>query len=129
MSEDNLTVLLVEADEATRDLYHRALSQYFDVFIAATEMEAYELLQSREFEAVVLEPVLEQGDGWRLLANIAKARPAAPPLTLVCSSVDDRKRGYHLGAHLYLVKPVLPATLARTLRQALHSRSILRGHS
>jgi DNA-binding response OmpR family regulator len=38
---------------------------------------------------------------------------------IVCSTLDERRRGIALGAAAYLVKPTLPATLLATLQQVL----------
>jgi DNA-binding response OmpR family regulator len=36
---------------------------------------------------------------------------------ILCSALDERKRGLELGASAYLVKPVLPAALLEALRR------------
>jgi DNA-binding response OmpR family regulator len=44
----------------------------------------------------------------------------SPLRIILCSVLDDRRRGMNLGAAAYLVKPVLPKTLLDTLKQVLH---------
>ena len=54
-----------------------------------------------------------------LLAAI-KSLPRGSPIPVVlCSTLDERKRGMEMGAAAYLVKPVLPTTLLKTLRQVI----------
>jgi DNA-binding response OmpR family regulator len=112
-------ILLVEHDEPTRELYLRELSRDFCVYAyagcdAATVLE---LLRMHDIRALVLEPGLAGEGGWALLAELKRAADTRAMPVILCSSLDERKRGLELGASAYLVKPVLPATLLEAVRQ------------
>ncbi|MES1211692.1 MAG: response regulator, partial [Acidobacteriota bacterium] len=55
-------------------------------------------------------------DGWRVLQSLkAEPRTANIPV-VVCSIVDNRPLGYRLGASDYLIKPIHPESLTKSLR-------------
>lgn len=113
------TVLIVEQDDATRELYQRELGRTYHV-LASDEVEhASQLLQSMEIDAMVLEPTVSEGQGWILLERLSRKRPHKPLPVILCSTLDERRRGMSLGATAYLVKPVMPITLLDALNQVL----------
>ena len=111
-------ILIVECDLPTLELYLRELSREYQILACSETQEALALLQAHSsVAAVVLEPSTPDGQGWSLLAAI-KSLPGASPIPVVlCSTLDERKRGMEMGAAAYLVKPVLPTTLLETLQQ------------
>ena len=112
-------ILIVESDQPTAELYRRELSRDCHVFTCTDEPAALDLLRTRTISAVVLEPALSGGQGWHLFAAIKEACGARSIPIIVCSTLDERRRGVDLGAAAYLVKPVLPATLRDTLRRVI----------
>jgi len=110
------TILIVESNFPTLQLYQRALSQEYDVLACSDETQALKMLGTRELQAVVLEPAIYGGRGWSLLAAL-KAGPQTQFVPVIlCTILDERKRGLEMGAAACLVKPVLPTTLLQTLR-------------
>lgn len=121
MPEPNQTILLIEDDPATRELYQRELSRDYQVLACGNESDALALLDSHPVSTIVLEPVLQKGQGWSLLAMLhAMPRTRTIPIIL-CSTLDERRRGMELGATLYLTKPVLPVVLHDAVYQVTHS--------
>jgi DNA-binding response OmpR family regulator len=111
MQTTTQAILIVERDLATLELYQRELHT------CSEARQALALLRAHRIAAVVLEPSAPDGQGWSLLAAI-KSLPGPSPIPVVlCSTLDERKRGMEMGAVAYLVKPVLPTTLRKTLRQ------------
>jgi DNA-binding response OmpR family regulator len=110
-------ILIVEHDQPTRELYLRELSRDFRVFACGDECAALELLRAHDVCAVVLEPGAIDSSGWALLSDLKGAAGTRAIPIILCSALDERKRGLELGASAYLVKPVLPAALLETLRR------------
>ena len=112
-------ILIVEYDLPTLELYLRELSRAYQILACSETQQALAILQAHSVAAVVLEPSTPDEQGWPLLAAI-KSLPGSSPIPVVlCSTLDERKRGMEMGAAAYLVKPVLPTTLLKTLRQVL----------
>jgi DNA-binding response OmpR family regulator len=107
-------ILIVEHDTPTRELYLRELSRDFQVFGCCDSCAALEMLRVHDIRAIVLEPGAVDSGGWDLLSDLKAGTRAIP--VILCSTLDERKRGLELGASAYLVKPVLPAALLETLR-------------
>ena len=109
-------VLIVESDPATSDLYMRELGHHFTALACAKAAEALLVLAQQPLYAVVLEPVGLGAQGWDLLRAVRNCPLNCRTPFVVCSTLDDRKIGMDRGAAVYLVKPVLPATLISVLR-------------
>ncbi|HET7080630.1 MAG TPA: hypothetical protein VFM49_24605 [Chloroflexia bacterium] len=121
MTATGNVVLIGEPDQATNTLYQRALGTTFAVITASDEETMLELLRTTPIAALVLEPAIFAAPGWDGLATISHMCAALGIPLIVCSTLDERRRGIALGAAAYLVKPTLPATLVATLRQVIGS--------
>jgi DNA-binding response OmpR family regulator len=113
------TVLIIEQDDATRELYQRELSRSFHVLSSSEAESALQLLQNNRIDAVVLEPGVSGDAGWSLLEIMGRTKPIGSLSIILCSALDERKRGLAMGATAYLVKPVLPIALVDTLNRVL----------
>ena len=110
-------LILVVDDEATaRDLVERYLQRSgFAVVTARGGQEGLRLVRELRPAAVTLDIMMPDLDGWTVLAAI-KGDPALASIPVVLISIVDQKnRGYALGAADYLVKPVDRAKLVETL--------------
>jgi len=110
-------ILIIESNNPTLELYRRELSRNFRVLACAEEAAALELAQTPDLAAVVLEPAISNGQGWKLLGDLRQALHGIP--IILCSTMDERKRGQEAGAADFLVKPVLPQVLVETLLRAI----------
>jgi len=113
------TVLIIEKDQFTRELYERGLSQEFHVLCASNEQEAVRMLNLETIKAVVFEPSGFGERGWELLAQIKIISAGHRLPIILCSSWDERQRGLEMGASAYFTKPVLPTILQQTLHRVI----------
>jgi DNA-binding response OmpR family regulator len=122
-SERAVRLLLVEDEEhLAAGLRLNLELDGFEAVVAATGREAAEaLLSPRGFDAIVLDVMLPDIDGFTLCERIRGAGNYTPVLMLTArNDPEDRVRGLEAGADDYLAKPFeLPELLARV-------RSILR---
>ena len=116
MPEPSPTILLIEDDEATSELYQRELKRAYTVLACDSESEALALLQSNVIGAIVLEPAMHSGQGWAILEVLHTMPHTRTIPVILCSTLDERRLGMELGATRYLIKPVLP----RALLDAIH---------
>jgi len=115
MTEILPAILIVEHDRLTLDLYQRALGQDFCIMAASDEQKALLLLESEDIRAIILEPVGLGDKGQSLLTRVkSKTRTRRLPV-IVCTTMDERRLGFEMGASEYLVKPILPNTLRQML--------------
>ena len=115
------TILLIEKDEVTLELYQRELSKSFTVLAVAEIPPVMEILASNDVQAVVIEPEICSGQGWELIECIQQALPNRQFPVIVCTTRDAY--GVNLGLQVaqYLIKPVLPQKLREKTLEAVRS--------
>jgi signal transduction histidine kinase/DNA-binding response OmpR family regulator len=123
-------VLVIEDNPQAADLLRMHLeADGFSVVVACDGEEG--LARAREVlpVAIVLDILLPRLSGWDVLAR-AKADPAIADIpVVVVSMLDERGKGFALGAADYLVKPVQRDALLATLRRVSGSRIGANGHA
>ncbi|HEY9420200.1 MAG TPA: response regulator [Thermoanaerobaculia bacterium] len=113
----NLLVLIVEDDpDASALLSQTVASAGYLYRVAPSGSVGLELARELQPAAITLDVMMPGMDGWRVLQAL-KADPRTQEIpVIVCSIVDNRALGYRLGAAAYLLKPVDPEQLTRSLR-------------
>jgi DNA-binding response OmpR family regulator len=114
-------VLVLDDDRLALELYSRELNAYYQITTSESISEARRNLRSSDYDAMIIEPAVNDGEGWALLGEIFSS--PAPPMVIICSVEDERKAGLEQGAHAFLVKPVLPTALHTLLDQILDKKS------
>jgi CheY-like chemotaxis protein len=109
-------ILVVDDDATVRELVVRHLERAgFAVVAARGGQEGLRLVRELRPAAVTLDIMMPDLDGWTVLAAI-KGDPALASIPVVLMSiVEEKNRGYALGAADYLVKPVDRTNLVETL--------------
>jgi CheY-like chemotaxis protein len=109
-------ILVVDDDATVRELVKRHLGRSgFAVVTARGGQEGLRLVRELRPAAVTLDIMMPDLDGWTVLAAI-KGDPTLASIPVVLMSIVDQKnRGYALGAADYLVKPIDRTKLLETL--------------
>jgi signal transduction histidine kinase/DNA-binding response OmpR family regulator len=110
------TVLVIEDDPSAQELLRVHLeSAGFGVLVTASGRQGLEWLSQIRPDAVILDILLPEMDGWEVLQRL-KGDPRTRSIpVMVVSVVDDRQLGLALGAVDYLVKPVSRELLLESL--------------
>ncbi len=117
-SDSAKTILVVDDDPVARDLLRRHLSRGgYRVEVATNGEEAMRLAREISPDAITLDVLMPQMDGWAVLGALKEDPELENIPVAMLSIVDDRHIGYSLGASDYLTKPIdrekLLAVLAR----------------
>ena len=116
-------VLVIDDDPTVRELMDRfLLKEGFSVVTAASGIEG--LRRAREIHpaAITLDVMMPDLDGWTVLAAL-KGDPALADIPVILVTiVDEKTRGYSLGATDYMVKPIDRERLASVLRSLCGDR-------
>jgi GAF domain-containing protein/CheY-like chemotaxis protein/anti-sigma regulatory factor (Ser/Thr protein kinase) len=117
-------ILVVDDDSTVRELVVRHLERAgFAALAARGGQEGLRLVRELRPAAVTLDIMMPDLDGWTVLAAI-KGDPALASIPVVLMSIMDQKnRGYALGAADYLVKPVDRSKLVATVRGICGART------
>jgi signal transduction histidine kinase/CheY-like chemotaxis protein len=110
-------ILVIDDDATVRDVIGRFLEREgFSVAKADGGKEGVRLARELHPAAVTLDIMMPDLDGWTVLAAI-KGDPDLVDLPVILMTiVDEKNRGYALGATEYLVKPVDRKKLVDVLR-------------
>ncbi len=101
------TVLVIDDDEAVRDLMQRSLSKDgYHVEVASDGRSGLEMARRIQPAVVTLDVMMPGMDGWAVLAAL-KADPGTADIPVIMLTiVDDKSMGFALGAEDYFTKPV-----------------------
>ena len=100
-------VLVVDDDQSVRDLTERFLTREgFSVVTASGGQQGLRLARELHPAAITLDVMMPDIDGWTVLAALKGTPELADIPVILVSIVDDKNRGYSLGATDYMVKPV-----------------------
>ncbi len=103
-----MKILLVEDDKDLRELTLKFLmGERFIVDAADCYKSATQKLEQNDYDCIILDLMLPDGDGFTLLQRIRKMRGTDEGIIIASArnSVDDRVTGLELGADDFLAKP------------------------
>jgi len=122
-----VAVLVVEDSDEMVLLYERALEPTrYQILHARTPAAADRLIASTPPAAIILDIRLHGDDAWDFLAQLKRQPTTAHLPVIVVTTIDDRRKGFALGADAYGVKPVDGKWLVRTLDRVTTQRRSVR---
>jgi len=119
-------LLVVDDDEIIRNLLRDLLSaNRHEVEIAADTRSAIQMLRNREYEVVLTDLMLPDGNGLDVL-RAARARPYEPEVLVITAygTIDSAVEAVRGGAFDYLTKPIAAQKLLLTVDRAIERRSL-----
>ena len=116
-----MKLLIVEDEVKTGEYLKQGLSEAgFIVDLSHNGLDGHHLAMTGHYDLLILDVMLPDIDGWRILKSLREAGNEAPVLFLTArDSIDDRVKGLELGADDYLVKPFVFAELLARVRTLL----------
>jgi len=120
-----MKLLVVEDEAKTADYLRQGLTEAgFVVDLARTGLDGHHLAMSEPYDLIILDVMLPDIDGWRILKFLRDTEKNVPVLFLTArDSVADRVKGLELGADDYLVKPFAFSELLARVRTLLRRGS------
>ena len=116
------TLVLVEKDEITLEIYQRELRKGFTVFGFTETEDVLETIANHDVQVVVIEPETQCGKGWDLIEKINSEFSTRCIPIVVCSTREAGSRRVVAQVTKYLTKPVLPQTLREKTLEAIKQR-------
>lgn len=123
-------LLLVDDDDRIRELLKRYLSQAgARVSSAPDAASARRLLDSMDFDLLILDVMMPVEDGFSLAESVRKTSKVPIVLLTARGMPEDRIRGLSIGADDYVPKPFEPAELALRINAILRRTVANRGET
>jgi len=119
------SVLIVDDEKHTRDGLRQALEEDYDVSVAASAEEAFNQLESQEFDVVLTDLRMPGKSGLKVIDR-ALALPNKPAVIMMTAygSIDTAVEAMKRGAVDFLTKPVNIERLEVLIQRALKSRTL-----
>ena len=119
------SVLIVDDEKHTREGLRQALEDEYDVSVAANADEAFNLLDSQPFDAVLTDLRMPGKSGLKVIEK-ALAQPNRPAVIMMTAygSVDSAVDAMKRGAVDFLTKPVNVERLEVLLQRALKTKTL-----
>ncbi len=116
-----MRLLVVEDETKTGDYIKQGLNEAgFVVDLARNGLDGHHLAMTGTYSLVILDVMLPDVDGWRIVSSLRESQQLTPVLFLTArDSIDDRVKGLEMGADDYLVKPFAFAELLARVRTLL----------
>jgi GAF domain-containing protein/DNA-binding response OmpR family regulator len=123
--EGKKLILCIDDDPGVITLYKRYLEkQEYQVIGVTDSTKAVDEARRLLPYAITLDVMMPKKDGWDVLADLKKTPEIGSIPILVCSIIQDRTRGFALGAADYLVKPITEDELQRALDRVKRDRVV-----
>jgi len=107
-----LRLLLVDDHADTRGVLSRLLTRSgHEVVTAESAQKALEILDDRQFDALISDIGLPDGDGWLLMEKLGDHRPGFAIAMSGYGTRNDRQKSRAAGYDHHLVKPFQPDML------------------
>lgn len=119
-------VLVVEDDPEMNELQRELLAVHgLDSLAAYSGREALDLYDSQPADAVLLDLMLPEMDGFETCRQLRTRNAQKLPIVMVTAldTEDCRKRGIEMGADAYFAKPFDPDEIISTLQTLISSRA------
>lgn len=101
-----MKILIVEDDQTLSNLIKRCLENNYQIEQAFDGEEAIYYASQEIYDAIVLDIMIPEIDGFEVLQQLREKKLDVPILILTAKgSIEDKKIGFKAGADDYLVKP------------------------
>jgi CheY-like chemotaxis protein len=119
-SRGGITVLVVDDNPDIAHFYRRATEGTRYRIVHATQGEGLlEIVEAAGPDIIVLDVMLPDVDGWKLLTHLHQSAATRSIPVVVCSVIRAEELALSLGAALYLPKPVRSHQFTQALDQVL----------
>lgn len=116
--QQDATILVIDNDPAVTELLVRSLQRDgYTVKTASDGVTGLQQARALKPDVITLDVMMKGMDGWSVLAQLKNDPQLATIPVIMITIVDDRSRGFALGATDYLTKPLNRKQLLQTIQR------------
>ncbi|MFJ8064729.1 ATP-binding protein [Psychrobacillus sp. NPDC096426] len=117
----NYTIMVVEDDFSLAELLnHELQNSGFHVSHHKSGKEALEQMKKEAPDAIVMDIMLaDEIDGWTVMEEMKRNERLKNIPIFISTALDEKERGFSLGAKDYLIKPYKPSQLSKLIMHTL----------
>ena len=118
------TILVIDDDPTIRDLMTRHLEKNnFTVLQALDGAQGIKMAREYKPNAITLDILMPDLDGWSVLRTLKADGEVSHIPVIMASIIDEKKKGFSLGAADYLSKPVERTRLIASIEKLIGKKS------
>ncbi|MEE9144029.1 MAG: response regulator [Candidatus Binatia bacterium] len=114
-SASKTTIMVIDDQPDILDIVKTILERSgYVVQVADSGMEAFSLLEEKKPDLIILDIMMPQMDGWKVLKQLkGNADYSSIPVILITAKIQQENmvRGYEMGADYFIPKPFTSAHL------------------
>jgi len=120
-----MKLLVIEDEIKTGQYLQKGLTESgYTVDLSHDGVDGLYQATSQTYDLIVLDVMLPKLNGWQVLQTLRSSHISTPVIMLTAKDqVDDRVKGFELGANDYLVKPFSFAELVARVQNALRQKT------
>ena len=120
-------ILIIDDDPTVSELMKRQLSKEgYQVIIAPNGKDGIRLARELKPDAITLDILMPEMDGWSVLRTL-KADPEVSNIPVIMASIlDEKNKGFSLGAADFLSKPIQKEYLMKSIRNLIGDKENLK---
>lgn len=120
-----MKILVIEDEIKAGQYLQKGLTESgYPTVLATNGVDGLYHATSQEYDLIILDIMLPKLDGWQVLNSLRSSEISIPVIMLTAKeSVEDRVKGFELGANDYLVKPYAFAELLARIQNIFKHHS------
>jgi len=116
----DINLLIIEDEPQIREIVRTyAEKEQYRVYEAGTGEKAFEALEERDYQMVVLDVMLPDTDGWTILRKLRRKWDVPVIMLTARAEEEDKLFGFDLGADDYVTKPFSAKELMARIKTVL----------
>ncbi|MUK62194.1 heavy metal response regulator transcription factor [Aliivibrio fischeri] len=121
-----MKLLIIEDETKTGEYLKKGLTESgYTVDLSQDGADGLYNATTNQYDLIILDVMLPKLNGWQILQTLRNCENNTPIIMLTAKDqIDDRVKGFELGANDYLIKPFAFAELKARIENALRAKSV-----
>ncbi|EHN68889.1 heavy metal response regulator transcription factor [Aliivibrio fischeri] len=121
-----MKLLIIEDETKTGEYLKKGLTESgYIVDLSQDGADGLYNATTNQYDLIILDVMLPKLNGWQILQTLRNCENDTPIIMLTAKDqIDDRVKGFELGANDYLIKPFAFAELKARIENALRAKSV-----